>query len=102
MNPPCSSLKQTKKQPTLQTNVPPPQSSFRRLLNLNNKDDNNSGGNGNGNNGDDENESAIKGTIIAGLLLLGVVGGLGSVGYIYRDQINAFLIQFSSFIEGIS
>ncbi|PWA83626.1 hypothetical protein CTI12_AA164090 [Artemisia annua] len=42
----------------------------------------------------------LVGTIIAGLLLIGVVGGFGSVGYIYRDQINAFLIQFSTFIEG--
>ncbi|CAI9282076.1 unnamed protein product [Lactuca saligna] len=100
INPPRSSLKQTKKQQrTLQTNAPPPQSSIRRLLNLNDnpKDD---GGGGNDDDDDDQNETAIKGTILAGLLLVGVVGGFGTVGYIYRDQINAFLIQFSSFIEG--
>lgn len=51
--------------------------------------------------GDEENGATIKGTVLAGLLLAGVVGGFGSVGYIYRDQINVFLIQFSSFIEGI-
>lgn len=45
-------------------------------------------------------DTAVKGTILAGLLLVGVVGGFGTVGYIYRDQINAFLTQFSGFIEG--
>ncbi|KAI3522277.1 hypothetical protein L1887_11791 [Cichorium endivia] len=102
-NAPRSSLKETKKQQrTLQTNAPPPQSSIRRLLNLNNnpKDDDGGGGDGDGGDEDDQNETAIKGTIIAGLLLVGVVGGFASVGYIYRDQINAFLTQFSSFIEG--
>lgn len=31
---------------------------------------------------------------------MGVIGGFGAVGYIYRDQINAFLTQFSSIIDG--
>ncbi|XP_077231757.1 SNARE associated Golgi protein family isoform X1 [Tasmannia lanceolata] len=47
-----------------------------------------------------EGQTAIKGTIFAGLLLVGVVGGFASVGYFYKDQINAFLTQFSGFIEG--
>ncbi|KAJ3678101.1 hypothetical protein LUZ60_001904 [Juncus effusus] len=44
--------------------------------------------------------TAIKGTVLAGLLLLGVVGGFGGVSYVYRDQVNAFLTQFSGFIDG--
>ncbi|MCO5552384.1 hypothetical protein L7F22_005895 [Adiantum nelumboides] len=45
-------------------------------------------------------ETALKGTIIAGLLLIGAVGGIGIASYIYREQISAFLIEFSDFIEG--
>ncbi|KAL3830356.1 hypothetical protein ACJIZ3_019158 [Penstemon smallii] len=97
---PCSSLGETKKQqqktrPKPPNNVP---QSIRRILNLDptgENDENVDGGGGGG--GED---SAIKGTILAGVLLVGVVGGFGSVGYIYREQINAFLIHFSVFIEG--
>ncbi|KAK7258264.1 hypothetical protein RIF29_32846 [Crotalaria pallida] len=40
------------------------------------------------------------GTLVAGLLAVGVVGGFASVGFIYRDQINSFLTHFSVFIQG--
>ncbi|KAK8961060.1 hypothetical protein KSP40_PGU005563 [Platanthera guangdongensis] len=46
-------------------------------------------------------DNALKGTIVAGILLVGVVGGFGFAGYFYKDQINAFLTQFSTFIEGV-
>ncbi|KAK7263788.1 hypothetical protein RJT34_31385 [Clitoria ternatea] len=47
-----------------------------------------------------EDGSAFKGTLLAGVLLVGVVGGFASVGYIYKDQINSFLNYLSVFIEG--
>eukprot|EP00250_Pteridium_aquilinum_P007532 c17223_g1_i1 orf=240-1316(+) len=45
-------------------------------------------------------DTALKGSLIIGLLLIGAVGGFGAIGYIYREQINAFLLEFSDFIEG--
>lgn len=45
-------------------------------------------------------DTAFKGTLLAALLLVGVVGGFGSGGYVYKDQINTFLIQFSDLLEG--
>lgn len=45
------------------------------------------------------NATAI-GTVAAGLGLVIVLGGFGSVGYLYKDQLNDFLIQFSDFLEG--
>lgn len=65
------------------------------------KGDEDCGESSGGDDGGLEGGNAVKGTILAGLLLVGVVGGFGTVGYIYRDQINAFLTQFSGFIEGI-
>ncbi|CBI31257.3 unnamed protein product, partial [Vitis vinifera] len=75
---PCSSLKQTKKQLQKTSSGSNAPQSLRWFL----------------------NPKSIKGTLLAGLLLVGVVGGFATVGYVYRDQINAFLTQFSGFIEG--
>ncbi|CAI9780045.1 unnamed protein product [Fraxinus pennsylvanica] len=55
-----------------------------------------------GGGGDEGSNTAVKGTILAGLLLVGAVGGFGSLGHIYKDQINAFLTQFSGFIRSLS
>lgn len=43
---------------------------------------------------------AVTGTLLAGALLVGIVGGFGAAGYVYKDQINSFLTQFSEFIDG--
>lgn len=58
------------------------------------------GGEDEGSEGESGGDAALKGTVLAGLLLLGVVGGFGAAGYVYKDQINAFLTQFSGFIDG--
>ncbi|KAE8702702.1 SNARE associated Golgi family protein isoform 2 [Hibiscus syriacus] len=63
---PCSSLRQPKKQQSLQKSPP----------------------------------NAPQSTLLAGVLLVGVFGGFGIVGYIYKDQINSFPNQFSTLIEG--
>lgn len=100
---PCSSLKQSKKKSLQKTtrppNAPPPQSQ-RWFFN------NPKGDEGGEIEKTDEAESAfggdtaLKGTVLAGVFLVGIVGGFAGVGYLYKDQINAFLNQFSTFIEG--
>ncbi|BFG40499.1 hypothetical protein CerSpe_267730 [Prunus speciosa] len=100
---PCSSLKQSKKKSLQKTtrppNAPPPQSQ-RWFFN------NPKGDEGGEIEKTDETDSALggdtalKGTILAGVFLVGIVGGFACVGYLYKDQINAFLNQFSTFIEG--
>lgn len=47
-----------------------------------------------------EGDTAVKGTLLAGVLLVGVIGGFAFAGYVYKDPINAFLNQFSTFIDG--
>ncbi|CAB4289032.1 unnamed protein product [Prunus armeniaca] len=100
---PCSSLKQSKKKSLQKTtrppNAPPPQSQ-RWFFN------NPKGDEGGEIEKTDEADSAfggdtaLKGTVLAGVFLVGIVGGFAGVGYLYKDQINAFLNQFSTFIEG--
>ena len=50
--------------------------------------------------GEEVSAGALKGTIIAALLLIGVVGAFGVVGFLYKEQINDILTQFSDFLEG--
>ncbi|CAL9215979.1 unnamed protein product [Arabidopsis halleri] len=102
---PCSSLKQTKKkkQQSLPSTAPPPQS-LRWFFNPKSSDDDNDEDDAKSESDDDGGSegdaAAIKGTILAGVLLIGTVGGFAGVGYVYRDQINTFLTQFSTYIEG--
>lgn len=71
-------------------------------MNLGPKEENESTESGGGEgDGDGDGDAAVKGTLLAGLLIVGAVGGFGVVGYLYKDQINAFLTQFSSIIDGI-
>ncbi|CAH8253251.1 unnamed protein product [Arabidopsis lyrata] len=101
---PCSSLKQTKKkkQQSLPSTAPPPQS-LRWFFNPKSSDDDNDEDDAKSESDDgggSEGDAAIQGTILAGVLLIGTVGGFAGVGYVYRDQINTFLTQFSTYIEG--
>lgn len=108
---PCSSLKQTKKkQQSLRRSPPssaPPPQSLRWFFNPKSSDDDDNDENDSkssaaesNDDGGSEGDAAIKGTILAGVLLIGTVGGFAGVGYVYRDQINTFLTQFSTYIEG--
>ncbi|XP_004289886.1 PREDICTED: transmembrane protein 64 [Fragaria vesca subsp. vesca] len=104
---PCSSLKQTNTKTTrLQKTTAAPPQSLKWLFSNPKSDDGaeieKSGRGGVGGGGDDEGEGefALKGTILAGLLLVGLVGGFGAAGYVYKDQVNAFLNQFTTLIEG--
>ncbi|KAI9084343.1 hypothetical protein K1719_033685 [Acacia pycnantha] len=99
---PCSSLRQTKKRQVRKSDTPdnaPSGGGENWLFNPKSADDG-GGGDKNGEDSGLEGDTALKGTLLGGVLLLGVVGGIGSVGYIYKDQINVFLNQFSTFIEG--
>lgn len=76
-------------------------SDFKWLFNPKSDDD---GGGDKNNKAESESEgdtdTALKGSLLAGVLLVGFVGGFASVGFIYKDQINIFLNQLSTFIEG--
>ncbi|XP_019151812.1 PREDICTED: uncharacterized protein LOC109148525 [Ipomoea nil] len=91
---PCSSLKETRKQQTLSKIPSSAPQRLRKLSNLGTKWEDDSIDRGDG------DTAAVKGTLLAALLLVGMVGGFGTVSYLYRDQINDFLNQLSIFIEG--
>nr|KYP69101.1 TVP38/TMEM64 family membrane protein slr0305 family [Cajanus cajan] len=96
---PCSSLRQRERGSKKQLgkiNTAPSDSGLKRLFSPNPKSE----GEGDSDNTDFQDATAFKGTLLAGVLLVGIVGGFASVGYIYRDPINSFLNQLSVFIEG--
>ncbi|GKV09229.1 hypothetical protein SLEP1_g20766 [Rubroshorea leprosula] len=97
---PCSFLRQTRKRESLQKTPTSPPQSLRWFLNPKGGDDDEKLKEGGDGEGGLERNTAVKGTILGGVLLLGAVGGFAAVGYVYKDQINAFLNQFSTFIEG--
>ncbi|KAG2714062.1 hypothetical protein I3760_03G008500 [Carya illinoinensis] len=106
---PCSSLKQTKKQRSSTAPSTAPQSLRWFFSNPKSEEEGGGGGGGGGDkrgsDGDEgglemEGDTAFKGSLLAGVLLVGFVGGFAAVGYVYKDQINAFLSQFSTFIDG--
>ncbi|KAL2329414.1 hypothetical protein Fmac_022841 [Flemingia macrophylla] len=95
---PCSSLRQRERGSKKQLgkiNTAPSDSGLKRLFSPNPKSE----GDGDSDNTDSD-ATAFKGTLLAGVLLVGIVGGFASVGYVYRDPINSFLNQLSVFIEG--
>lgn len=102
-------MKQTKKQKNSTAPSTAPQSLRWFFSNPKSEEEGGGGAGGGDKRGKDDEEegglelegdTAVKGTILAGVLLVGVVGGFAAVGYVYKDQINAFLNQFSTFIEG--
>uniref|UniRef100_M4D788 Uncharacterized protein n=1 Tax=Brassica campestris TaxID=3711 RepID=M4D788_BRACM len=97
---PCSSLKQTnkKQKQSLPPSTAPPPQTLRWLFTPKSSDDEDA--KSSSDEDDDDGDAALKGTILAGVLLIGSVGGFAGVGYVYRDQINTFLTQFSTLIEG--
>lgn len=99
-------MKQTKKQRSGTAPRTAPQSIRWFFSNPNSEEE---GGGGDKRGRDDEeggleleDDTAFKGTLLAGVLLVGLVGGFATAGYVYKDQINAFLSRFSTFIEGSS
>jgi hypothetical protein len=49
---------------------------------------------------DEDMSAAVTGTTVAAIvLLLGIVGIFGAVGFLYREQINDILTEFSDFLK---
>ncbi|KOM51340.1 hypothetical protein LR48_Vigan08g216700 [Vigna angularis] len=101
---PCSSLRQTQRDPKKQLgakiSTAPSDSALKRLFSPNDSQGDGDAADNTDSRSDFQDATAFKGTLLVGFLLLGVIGGFASVGYIYRDQINSFLNQLSLFIEG--
>ncbi|XP_048618664.1 uncharacterized protein LOC106411019 isoform X3 [Brassica napus] len=82
---PCSSLKQTNKKQKQKQSLPPstapPPQTLRWLFSPKSSDDEDAKSSADG-------DAVLKGTILAGVLLIGSVGGFAGVGYVYKDHDN--------------
>ncbi|WVY94422.1 hypothetical protein V8G54_033510 [Vigna mungo] len=88
-----------KKQLEAKINTTPSDSALKRLFSPNDSQGDGDAADNTDSRSDFQDATTFKGTLLAGFLLLGVIGGFASVGYIYRDQVNSFLNNLSFLLK---